>query len=646
MALVNVAAELVRRGRRVLVIDFDLEAPGLETYKHLHPPKPHPGIVEYVTEYRRTNAVPNLLDYLYETKPIGKKGGHLWVMPAGRRDKAYRKALVDLDWQRLYGDEQGFLLFEDTKEGWRQELNPDYILIDSRTGDTDVLGICTRQLADSVVLMFPPNEQNLAGLENVCRDIRKEETEGLKKKIRLHFVAANVPDLDDEKRILRRQLDAFRKRLDFKYLSGEIKRYENLYLLDQSVFVLDRPHTRLARSYRRLVRTLLKDNLADREGALTFLRGYAKEPNTLPWLRLHGTSWDSIQEGEKLPINHGSMGILIWEKNNGQIKVHDMRSGGVSFRENTKRLHEIAGHFKYDAEILMQVAGCFILDEDFLNAAEMYDRALQAKPACAEALYRGAACKINLGQIDKAADYLVARLCLPEEDGQSYGFSHLKTIQRLRAIAPLRLIDVADRLEEQDFKGLSPMVPQPAFASFLCDTEKGVNRAASLLGKYLGRLEKGEKIPEFVVLSLLRARCWTKIIELHEAGRLEDYGPHAVLDRALAHWGKDGEMPESLCRQAMEELELRDPGLRISRSGLDHKGLMLWRLGRIGEAIDCLEREEKKTVEYFADEDYLIFSLWRLQEVSKSQFLDDCRLWRRLFQGEPLRPAFLGPPAD
>ena len=102
--------------------------------------------------------------------------------------------------------------------------------------------------------MFTPNEQNLAGLENVCRDIRREETEGLKKKIRLHFVAANVPDLDDEKRILRRQMRLSEKRLGFKKLSGEIRQYENLNLLDQSIFTLDRPHTRLARSYRRLLR--------------------------------------------------------------------------------------------------------------------------------------------------------------------------------------------------------------------------------------------------------------------------------------------------------------------------------------------------------------------------------------------------------
>jgi len=261
MALVNVAAELVRRGRKVLVVDFDLEAPGLETYKHLQPPQPHPGIVEFVTEFRRTYHVPNLLDYLYETKPIGKKGGRLWVMPAGRRDRPYRNALTNLDWQRLYKEEDGFLLFEDTKKGWEEELKPDYLLIDSRSGDTDVLGICTRQLPDSVVLMFTPNEQNLAGLENVCRDIRREETEGLKKTIRLHFVAANVPDLDDEKGILRRQMQACRERLNFTEFTGKIRRYENLNLLDQSVFTVDRPHSRLARSYRRLLRTLLKETV-------------------------------------------------------------------------------------------------------------------------------------------------------------------------------------------------------------------------------------------------------------------------------------------------------------------------------------------------------------------------------------------------
>jgi hypothetical protein len=134
-----------------------------------------------------------------------------------------------------------------------------------------VEGICTRQLADSVVLMFMPNEQNLLGLEGVCRAIRREETGGLKKSIRLHFVAANVPHVDDEDRILHRQMRAFRKRLPFRDLSGLIRRYESMSLLNQSIFTLDRPHTRLARSYRGLVRMLQGYNLEDRDGILTFL---------------------------------------------------------------------------------------------------------------------------------------------------------------------------------------------------------------------------------------------------------------------------------------------------------------------------------------------------------------------------------------
>jgi MinD-like ATPase involved in chromosome partitioning or flagellar assembly len=271
LALVNIGAELARRGRKVLLVDFDLEAPGLETFARLRPPKPHPGIVEFVTEYERTMQAPDVREYIYEAPAVGKKGGRLWVMPAGRRDANYQAALINIDWNRLYGERDGFLLFEDTKAQWKQEFQPDYVLIDSRTGHTDVEGICTRQLADSVVLMFMPNEQNLIGLEGVCRAIRIEETEGLKKSIRLHFVAANVPDLDDEDRILHRQIQAFRKRLDIKAFSGVIRRYENMNLLDQSVFTLDHPHTRLAHSYRRLLRTLLMDNLADRDGALLFL---------------------------------------------------------------------------------------------------------------------------------------------------------------------------------------------------------------------------------------------------------------------------------------------------------------------------------------------------------------------------------------
>ena len=259
MALVNVAAQLAKMGRKVLLVDFDLEAPGLETFDLLRPQQPHPGMVEYVTEYVRSRCAPDVWDYIYSAGPVGEKGGQLRVMPAGRRYATYQAALANLNWITLYRDEEGFLLFEDTKAQWEQgnqEFKPDYVLIDSRTGHTDVEGICTRQLPNAVVVFFFPNEQNLVGLRDVCRRIRREQTSGLKKHIRLHFVMSNVPDLDDEDRILHQRRGKFRKELGYNKLDAVIHHYESVSLFNQAIFVLDRPKSRLAHEYKRLVKRL------------------------------------------------------------------------------------------------------------------------------------------------------------------------------------------------------------------------------------------------------------------------------------------------------------------------------------------------------------------------------------------------------
>jgi hypothetical protein len=171
----------------------------------------------------------------------------------------------------LYAVQSGYLFFEDLKQQWREQ-NFDYVLIDSRTGHTDVGGICTRQLPDSVVLMFFPNDQNLLGLEAVVRDIR-EEPRGLRTKdIVLHFCASNVPDLDDEDHILERKLKEARRRLGYTTPNPvQIHHYNSLTLLEQSVFVLDRPESKLAAEYKALVDSIVFRNLEDPQGALAML---------------------------------------------------------------------------------------------------------------------------------------------------------------------------------------------------------------------------------------------------------------------------------------------------------------------------------------------------------------------------------------
>ena len=59
MSLVNVASELSKRGRKVLVIDFDLEAPGIPSFREFSVSESRIGIVDYVSQYIETSVAPD-----------------------------------------------------------------------------------------------------------------------------------------------------------------------------------------------------------------------------------------------------------------------------------------------------------------------------------------------------------------------------------------------------------------------------------------------------------------------------------------------------------------------------------------------------------------------------------------------------------
>ena len=307
MALVNVAVALARRGRRVLVVDFDLEAPGLDTFDIFRSPKPVPGVIDFVAEYLLSGKAPKIDRFVSESDGVGD--GALWSMPSGTQHAAYAANFNQIDWGELYEHHDGYLLFEDLKEQWNQVLRPDYALIDSRTGHTDTGGICTRQLPDAVAILFFPNDQNLRGLTTVVNDIRSEASGPRRKKIDLHFVMSNVPDLDDEDSILEEKIDAFRQQLGFKREPMIVHRYDSLSLLSQVVFTKDRPRSRLAKEYIALVEEIVRHNLKDRDGALEYVerlrrrRRYGLEPG----LRL-----SLKQQLEQIEKDHSSDGEVLF----------------------------------------------------------------------------------------------------------------------------------------------------------------------------------------------------------------------------------------------------------------------------------------------------------------------------------------------
>ena len=181
MALVNAACILAGRGRRVLMIDFDLEAPGLTmlALKQLASPEQAcpAGLVDLILDVLTDPANSPLADkenparYAEEyvcslnipEHLIRMEGGKLDLMPCGRLDAGYEERLYSIDFAELYAEGIGQPLFKHFRNLVRDSKLYDYILIDSRTGFSDEGGISTRDLADHIFVLTGLNRQNIDG---------------------------------------------------------------------------------------------------------------------------------------------------------------------------------------------------------------------------------------------------------------------------------------------------------------------------------------------------------------------------------------------------------------------------------------------------------------------------------------------------
>ena len=98
MALANAAVELASRGRRVLAVDFDLEAPGLDTFDALRPRDLVPGIIDFVHDYLDSDRAPDVREFMSKLPSVGDREGELWIMPSGAQRVNYAAHFNDIDW--------------------------------------------------------------------------------------------------------------------------------------------------------------------------------------------------------------------------------------------------------------------------------------------------------------------------------------------------------------------------------------------------------------------------------------------------------------------------------------------------------------------------------------------------------------------
>lgn len=210
MALASVAYLLASRGLKVLTIDFDLEAPGLERYffdaGEAVGAKSRPGLIDLLQTYKR--ALTNEEEFrkgefrdwsrfVQKALPTLQGGGCVDIMTAGQREPperygTYATAVRNFDWldffhhwkgERFFDWLRGEFIGSDGESGAY-----DAVLVDSRTGITEMGGVCTYQLADVAVMLCAANDQNLEGTLHVAQDFRSDATLALRRGRRLDIL--------------------------------------------------------------------------------------------------------------------------------------------------------------------------------------------------------------------------------------------------------------------------------------------------------------------------------------------------------------------------------------------------------------------------------------------------------------------------
>ncbi len=166
-ALANVAVLLAKWGYRVLCIDWDVEAPGLDEYfRPWLGSGERPGLTEYVTAFRRGQA-PSWSEHVNQ---VSLPGCRLDLITAGVPDDTFIERVQAIDWRALYDDHAFGADLERAREHWKDKY--DLVLVDSRTGITDIGGICTVHLPDMLVCLFTANLQSLNGVVKVAQQAK------------------------------------------------------------------------------------------------------------------------------------------------------------------------------------------------------------------------------------------------------------------------------------------------------------------------------------------------------------------------------------------------------------------------------------------------------------------------------------------
>ncbi len=174
-ALIQTAFQLARAGKRVALVDMDVEAPGLQA---LLPPTDslEEGLIDYLWERQTVFFDEDNLPKIHLSgSHQGQRSGiiysvneqstnnKLFIVPAtGKISERYIQRLSVLNTTQLFASsEEPWYQFE--QKLWEQ-FQPDIMLIDARTGLNEWGGLSLLRLADEAFIILYPSKQNSEGV--------------------------------------------------------------------------------------------------------------------------------------------------------------------------------------------------------------------------------------------------------------------------------------------------------------------------------------------------------------------------------------------------------------------------------------------------------------------------------------------------
>ncbi|EEW7516769.1 TPA: AAA family ATPase [Escherichia coli] len=192
------AWHLAQRGLKVLVLDLDLESPGLSSALLPKERQPKFGITDWLIE-DLVDSGDAIIESMVATSPLSHDG-EIYVVPAHGVSAGEYVSKLGRVWMPKMNQ-------EGKKEKWSNRLNrlideleqkiaPDIILIDSRSGIDEVASCCVTDLGANLVLLYAlEGQQTWNGYRILFEHWLKS---GLANKIRdrLQVVAAMVPEIE------------------------------------------------------------------------------------------------------------------------------------------------------------------------------------------------------------------------------------------------------------------------------------------------------------------------------------------------------------------------------------------------------------------------------------------------------------------